>query len=246
MEWHDTSFRTTRWSVVHRAGAENHADARAALDELCGAYWAPLYAWLRRTGNDEQRAMDLVQGFLARLLEQGAMRGVDRERGSFRAYLLGALRHYVQNDVRHDNADKRGGGAPMLSLDARDAEGRYLAEAVAEETPEEAFDRHFAIALLERVIQRLGDEYAARGRAEAFDELKRYLTTAPEAGDYARAAAALECEVTAVKVSVHRMRRRLHELVMGEIVDTVDHPDDEAHDELGALLRALGGAEESD
>ncbi len=200
----------------------------------------PLYAVLRREGYPESEAMDLVQGFLVRLLEKRDVAGADRERGLFRTYLLGALKHFVQNERRDAKAQKRGGGVDMLSLDAEAAEGRYRAEAVDDTTPEQVFDRQFALALLDRVMESLATEYRDRGRGEAFDKLKCYLVERPEAGDYVRLAEELDAEEGAIKVTVHRMRKRLRTLMTAEIADTVADPLG-VTDEFAHLLAALVG-----
>ena len=207
------SFRTTRWSLVTATGVADVRVARKALDELCEVYWMPLYAWLRRDGRDAAAAMDLVQGFLLKLLERGRIDGVDPERGSFRQYLVGALRHYLQNERRDAAAQKRGGDRLHLSLDGDFAETQYRVVVVDDETPERAFDRHFALVAIDRARLRLAEEYEARGRAMAFQRLERYLEDRPRPGDYAAAAAELRTNESAVKVSVHRLRQRFKVLL---------------------------------
>ncbi len=225
-------FHTTRWSLVTRAGGAPE-EARLALGELCEAYWYPLYAFLRRRGEGEEDARDLVQGFLAGLLERGQL-GADQARGRFRSYLLGALGNHASNARRHANADKRGGGQTHESLDG---EGRYALEPDHGETPEALFDRAWALLVLERALERLGEEYTQRGRTDTFEALRATLTG--QAPDHERAAAQLGTSAGAVRVTVHRMRGRLRELIRAEVAQTVGEGD-EVEDELAVLLAALG------
>ncbi len=199
----------------------------------------PLYAVLRRDGHGEAEAMDLVQGFLVRLLEKHDMDGADPEKGLFRSYLLGALRHFVQNERRDARAQKRGGGE-VLSLDGVAAEDRYRAMPVDNTTAEELYDRQFALALLDSVVGKLAAEYRDRGRGEVFEQLKQFLIETPAAGDYERLAAELGAEEGAVKVTVHRMRKRLRALMTAEIADTLTDPAD-IEAEYTNLFSALGG-----
>ena len=201
------SFATTRWSRVVAAGRDDSVEAHAALAELCEAYWYPLYTLLRRRGHDAQDALDLTQGFFARLLEKRDLGGADAERGRFRAYLSGALLNYVRNARREERAAKRGGDAQVLSLDLEDAEGRYRLEAADTRTPERAYDRAWALVLIDRALAALGESYRASGKGELFDALRSTLTgdaTRP----YAELAAELGLKEGALKVAVHRLRKR--------------------------------------
>jgi DNA-directed RNA polymerase specialized sigma24 family protein len=225
-------FHTTRWSLVTRA-AGAPGEARRALDELCEAYWYPLYAYLRRKGETEDDARDLVQGFLADLLERGRL-GADPARGRFRSYLLGALVHHASNTRRRARADKRGGGRALESLDG---EARYALEPDHGETAEALFERAWALLVIERALARLGEEYGDRGAPGTFEALRG--TLAGQAPEYERVAVALGTSPGAVRVTVHRMRARLRELIRGEVAQTVaDGQETEA--ELGLLLAALG------
>jgi len=234
----DASFATTRWSVVVAASDADPGAARAALSELCERYWTPLYAWLRRRGEPPERAQDLVQGFFARLVEKRDLGRADPARGRFRAYLLGALRHHAANAAAAERAQRRGGGALVLSLDFESAEGRYLLEPADERTPERLFEEEWARALLERVLGRLGEEYAARGKAEIFRRLSGQLAGAVDAGGRAALAEELGTTPGALDVAVWRLRRRYRELLRQEVAETLSDPA-EVEDELRALLAAL-------
>ena len=237
-----SSFRTTRWSVVAAARGEPEPAARAALETLCATYWYPLYAYLRRKGQGEDQARDLVQGFFASFLEAGGTARADPAKGRFRAYLLGALRHHVSDARERERAEKRGGGrAPLpLELDLGDAEARYSLEPSDGATPERLFERRWALLVLGRALERLGEEQRARGRERVFDRLVGYLTVTGDERAYADAAEELELSEGAVKVNVHRLRARYGELIREEVGHTVERADD-VEDELESLFRALSG-----
>ena len=182
--------------------------------------------------------MDLDQGFLMQLLEKPNIDGANPSKGLFRSYLLGALRHFVQNQQRAAQAQKRGGDVAVVSLDAEAAEGRYLAAPTDDTTAEALYDRQFALAMLDRVVETLATEYRERGRGEAFEQLKRYLVERPQPGDYQRLADELGVEEGAVKVTVHRMRKRLRTLMAAEIADTCADPV-EVDGEFSRLFSAL-------
>ncbi len=231
------SFHTTRWSVIVAAQGEA-TEARAALDELCSAYWYPMYAYLRRSGTRHDDALDAVQSFCVDLLEGRARLAADPERGRFRTYLLGALRHFVRAGDRQRRAQKRGGGALLVSLAAGDAEARYGHEPVDATTPERLFERRYALALLQQALARLEAEYVAGGRGRMFATLRPVLV-GDDAPPYAALAQELGSTEGAVKVSVHRLRARLRETLRAEVAQTLTHRDD-VEDELRHLLAALG------
>ncbi|MCK5942085.1 MAG: sigma-70 family RNA polymerase sigma factor [Planctomycetes bacterium] len=228
-------FLTTRWSMVLAASDAGEPQAPMALRELCEAYWYPLYAFLRRDGVDEAEAMDLVQGFLAELLGRGEL-GADRERGRFRSYIIGALRHHRGNVRRAAAAQKRGGDVRTFGID--DAEARYRVESGGGDEPEALFERRWATTVIDRAVERLELEYRDRGRQRVFDALKDVLAVGA-VGNYAQKAAALGMTESAVKVSVHRMRTRLRELLRAEVAQTVSS-EAEIDDELRQLFAALG------
>ena len=182
------SFPTTHWSLIIKAGTPASSQARAALEELCSAYWYPLYAFIRRKGNAPDRALDLTQDFFARLLEKDILTAVDQRKGRFRAFLQVACKNFLIDAWRQ----KREVSATALPIDARTAEGRYVIEPADNMTPERLFDRAWAFTLLDRVLTLLAAEYAESNRAELFNQLKIVLTEgkgavrAAEAGGAAR------------------------------------------------------------
>ncbi len=232
-------FVTTRWSVVLSAGRKSSPHSERALAELCQAYWYPLYAFIRRRGHGKEDAEDLTQAFFAALLEKNPLEGLSEERGRFRAFLLAALKNFLANDHDRRLRQKRGGGAVHLSLDWQDADDRYHVEPADPANPELAFDREWALALLRRVVERLGAECAAGGKAEFFDAVKDLLVGGDDSG-YGPVAERLGMDAGAVRVAVHRLRRRNRELLREEIAQTLDDPA-RVNDELAALQAALAG-----
>ncbi len=228
-------FHTTHWSVVVSARGDR-SGARVALEKLCQAYWYPLYAFVRRQGLSEHDAQDLTQEFFARLLEKDWLAGVDRERGRFRSWLLAALKHFLANEWTRNRTQKRGGGAVLFSFDELDAESRLRHEP-ATDSPEQIYDRRWAMTLLEQVMARLRTEMAGAGKLGHFEALKFCLTG--EKSGYAEVGARLGMSEGAVKVAVHRLRERYRALLRAEIAETVA-TEEEVEDELRALLTALG------
>jgi RNA polymerase sigma-70 factor (ECF subfamily) len=227
-------------AAAGQAATAGRPDTRAklALGELIQAYWFPLYAYVRRQGRPASQAEDLVQGFLARLLEKNDLAQVDRDKGRFRSFLLASLKHFLANQYNKEHAIKRGGGQAVISLDALSAEARYAAEASCDMTPERLFDRRWALAVLDQVLCRLGREYAGAGKADLFEAIKDCLT--PQRGQlsYAHAAGNLGMTPGALKVAVHRMRRRYRQLLRDEIAQTADAPLD-VEEEISYLLNCL-------
>lgn len=234
-------FATTRWSLVLAAGADTSAPAaEEALATLCETYWYPLYAFLRGRGYSAENAQDLTQSFFARLLDKHALRHADPARGRFRSFLLTSLRNFAANERDREVAGKRGGGSIHLSLEFENAEGRLQTEPPSDETPERVFDRRWAVTLLNRVMSRLQGEMATRSdRASHFDRLKTYLTGDEPQLSYAQTASDLGMSEGAVKVSVHRLRKRFRDLVRDEIAQTVASPED-VQDELRHLWSSVG------
>jgi RNA polymerase sigma-70 factor (ECF subfamily) len=234
-------FPTTRWSRVARAGDPGGDDARAALAELCAAYWYPIYALVRRLGHSEADALGLTQDYFARLLETPVLAAADRTRGRFRAFLRADCRFFLAGLRDRERASKRGGGRTPLSIDARDAEGRYLVEPVDSLTPERLFDRAWALTLLGRALDGLADEYGATGRAAVFEALRPTLVDHRGAASHAELAARLGLSVAAVQQAASRLRKRYRELLRDEIAATLDDPSDDAvAAEIRDLFDALG------
>jgi RNA polymerase sigma factor (sigma-70 family) len=234
-------FLTTQWSVVLAAGDASSKDSAEALATLCELYWYPLYAFVRRRGHDANAAQDLTQAFFARVIEKAYLRDATPTRGRFRSFLLGSLKHFLANEWDHARALKRGGGAVVLPLDVELGQGetRYRLEPADEETPERLFERQWALALLERVLARLRDESAQAGKSAQLDVLKPVLTGEPIDETYAQLGARLDMSEGAVKVAVHRLRRRMRALLQEEIARTVDDPGD-VEDEIHHLFEVLG------
>lgn len=230
-------FATTHWSIVAAAGRSPSPSSRDALATLCNTYWYPLYAYVRRRGHDANEAQDLTQDFFARLLEKDALRVADRERGRFRSFLLAALNHFLAKEWRRLKAQKRGGGRPTLSFDLRSGEERYRQEPSHELTPEKIYERRWALTLLEQALARLREEHIAAGKGDLFEALK--IGLAGQRGlPYADLARRLHISEGAIKVSVHRLRRRCRQLLREAIAQTVASADD-VEQELRDLFVAI-------
>jgi RNA polymerase sigma factor (sigma-70 family) len=231
-------FATTRWTVVLAAGRQGAPQADAALEELCRTYWYPLYAYVRRRGHSREDAEDLTQAFFARLLEKHYLEGVSSEKGRFRAFLLVALKRFLANEWDRASAQKRGGGVLPLSLDWQDADSRYQINPADNFSPDRLYDRAWAMTMLERVITRLRDESGSAGNANLYERLKSFLTVGRSEIPYAQAAATLGMTEGAVRVAVHRLRRRFRELLREEVAQTLAEPA-QADEEMHALFSAL-------
>lgn len=231
----DGIFATTRWTLVRAAGES----ATDALEALCAAYWYPLYAYVRRQGFSKEDAEDLTQAFFAKLLERRDFLELKRENGRFRAFLLAAMKHFLANERDRAGRLKRGGNITHLSLDWRNADAQFQIADAGQVPPDAAYDREWAVALLERVVVRLGEEFSAGGKAERFEHMKPYLTMAKGGIPYASAAADLAMDEGAVRVAAHRLRKRYRELLKLEIAHTLSDPA-MVDEELAVLLAAFG------
>jgi len=234
----NASFRTTHWSAVLAAREKDSSQAQRALAELCQTYWYPLYVYIRRRGNGPGEAEDLTQSFFARLLEKNYVGDVTPGMGRFRSFLLAAVKHFLANEWDHAQAQKRGGGKAIVSLDDKEAETRYQFEPVDNVTPETLFERKWAVTVLEQVLARLREEFVASEKAELFDELKVFLSADQATRSYASVAARTGLKEGTVKVAVHRLRRRYGELLREEIANTVHEPH-EVEDEVRHLITVL-------
>lgn len=232
-------FNTTHWSVVLAAHAADVPQAAAALEKLCCTYWYPIYAYLRRLGYAEHDAQDLTQGFFAQLLERRSIQAVQREKGKFRSFLLAALKYYVADERDRANAQKRGGGREVISLDAQQAEDRYRLEPADDRSPDKLFERRWAITLLDQVLGRLKQEFTDAGKRELFNHLQPFLVEGTGAKTYAEAAREAGTTEEALKKAVQRMRRRYHQLFREEIAQTVASPEG-VEEELRYLCAVLG------
>lgn len=234
----DGRFQTTHWSLVLAARSGQSPESRVALEELCRAYWFPIYAFIRRQGYPSEDARDLTQGFFALLLERRDLAAVRPELGRFRSFLLASVTHFLSNELDRERARKRAPERPLLSLDAAEAEQRYALEPADTLTPETLFERKWAAAVVARTLGRLQNEWAGEERAPRFRALRGHLGGDEPATPYANVAAALGMTEDAVKVTVHRLRKRFGELLRGEIAETVRDPSD-VDDEIRHLLTAL-------
>ena len=230
-------FEPTRWSIVIAAGGTDSERSQKALEHLCSAYWYPLYAFIRRHGHDPHDAQDLTQEFFARLLAKNYLGTADPEKGCFRSFLLGALKHFLAGERDRARTLKRGGGQQLISLDAESAETRYKHEPADEASPERDFERQWALALLDQVLARLRGEFVREGKEQLFEELKAALTG--QKLPYGEIAERLKLKEGAVRVAVHRLRQRYKDLVRAEIAETVEGPA-EVDSEMQHLFAALG------
>jgi len=231
-------FTATDWGVVRRAREPGSAEGSAALEKLCRTYWYPLYAFVRRRGYERPEAQDLTQAFFARLLEKDYLRGVDRNKGKFRSFLLAAVEHFLANEWRRANAQKRGGKFTFTSLDDTSAEQQYLTVAGANLTPEQLFEQQWAMTLLQQTLGGLQQEFAAAGKGALFEEIKIFLTGEKRAVSYSELAPKLGMTEAALKMAVSRLKQRYGELLRAEIVRPVASLD-EVDEELRALFGAL-------
>ncbi|MGQ0733888.1 MAG: RNA polymerase sigma factor [Acidobacteriota bacterium] len=231
-------FATTRWSLVMAAGQPTGIRAAEALASLCETYWHPVYSFIRRQGHPSEESADLTQEFFARVLEKHYFRSADPARGRFRAFLCTAVRHFLSNERDRSRALKRGGVQPPISLELETAEGGYQMEARDDLTPEKLFDRRWALILIERALLQVRDDYAAAGQAAVFDRLQGLLTGDSPALRYADLGQPLGMSEGAVKVAVHRLRRRFRDALVAEIAETVLDPAD-VDAEIAYLLKAV-------
>lgn len=234
-------FVTTHWSAVLSAGRSDSTRAQAALAGLCETYWYPLYVYVRRRGYGPEDAQDLTQEFFARLLEHNWLAQADRQRGRFRTFLLAALSHFLANEWDKARAQKRGGTVQMVALQLDTAETRYGHEPPDPLTPEQSFERRWALALLDRVLTLLQTENNAPEKRESFETLKPCLLGDREHQPYALLATKLGLTEGAVKVAVHRLRQRYRQLLREEIAHTVATPA-EVGEELRYLVKVLAGS----
>jgi len=243
VESSDAHFLTTRWSLIQRASGRGEESAAGAvgqaLEELCASYWYPLYAFARRQGQAAADAQDAVQAFLLDLLERDGIARARADRGRFRNFLLSSFRNFQSKQRERASAQKRGGGKPVLSFAAEEAEQRYGSGSPAQVTPEQQFLRDWTMDLLAKARVDLANDYQARGQSALFAALGEYLAEG-EAPDYPALAEALEMSVGSVRVALHRLRGRYRKAVRAAIADTLGEPsEEEVEKELSELLAAL-------
>ncbi len=231
-----SKFPTTRWTLVVAAGDPRRTDARSALVYLCERYWYPLYAYLRRRGYPADQAQDLTQEFFTRVLEGRYLDRADPEKGRFRSFLLTSLKFFVADEEDRQRARKRGGGQ-LVPFEFSSGEKRYQREPAHDETPERIFERRWALSVLDRVVEKLRDEFVQHGRPEHFERLKVFLLGQSDA-PYATLSREMNTSEGALKVAIHRLRKRYRELFRQEIADTVADPA-EVESELRYLAAAF-------
>ncbi len=228
-------FLTTRWTMVSEAGAGDSPASHDALEQLCEAYWFPLYAYVRRTGESKQDAEDITQGFFLNLLGRSDLAVLNREKGKFRSYLLASLKHYISNDRDRKQTKKRGGHVAHLPLDWGSADAKFHLADPTVSSPEAAFDREWAKVLLERVLHQLAEEFSTNGKRNEFEGLKKFLTSARGAIPYETAAVEMDMKPTALRVAVHRLRKRYRFLLKAEVARTISDSES-VEGELTALM----------
>jgi RNA polymerase sigma factor (sigma-70 family) len=228
-------FLTTRWSVVLDAQRDN---ATPALEALCRAYWPPLYAFARRRGHSPHDAEDLTQGFFARLLEKDYLRTAQRQKGRFRQFLLMAFKRFLANEWDRQHRLKRGGDRILVSLDAIAAERLYREDAPESSSADAAFERRWALSLLDRALSRLRAEFETMGEVAEFEILKSCLTAERGAIAYSDIGEALVISEGAARVAVHRLRKRFRQIFREEIAQTVAS-ESEVEEEVRHLIAVL-------
>lgn len=238
---HRADFPTTHWSVVATAADPAAPGADSALAELCRVYWHPVYSFVRRQGYGPDDALDLTQGFFARFLERQQVRRADPGRGRMRSFLLASLKHFLLNEWARSQAEKRGGGRSIFSLEQqREAETYFLAEPIdSAAPPDEAFEKRWALTLLDQVLAQLRQESAANGGLDYFDALKVFIWGETKAGSQAEIAARLGMTSNSVGVAVYRLRRRFGALLRETIARTVTSKD-EIDAEVRHLIEVIG------
>lgn len=235
------AFAGTRWSVVVKARSKDLSMARKALSELCSIYWYPLYAFARRSGCNHHEAEDITQGLFLHLISKDGLSSVDPRKGKFRSFLLIAMKHFMANEWHRSQAQKRGGGKTIVSIDMGAGEGRYESEPVDVVTPESLYDRGWAMTVLQTCVDDMEEEYCAKGKREAFNLLKDRIIGETGSEPYSVLAEKLNMTEGNVKVSIHRLRRRFGEILRDHVAQTVESAAD-VDEELRYLISCFGGA----
>jgi RNA polymerase sigma-70 factor (ECF subfamily) len=232
-------FATTQWSRVLTARDGSDSDAHRALETLCQTYWLPLYAFVRRQGHDPEAARDLTQAFFAELLARDFLKSVEPGLGRFRSFLLASLKNFLSHERDRVRALKRGGGTVTISLETSTVEAQFGGEQGTEQlTPEEIFERQWALTVLERALERVRQEARRAGNPGQFELLKPYLTGEAGRAPYSEVADRLGMSEGAVKAAVLRLRKRFGRALRAEIADTVADPA-EVDDEIRRLLNVI-------
>lgn len=238
-------FRTTRWSAIFAAAESRVPGSHAALAELCRIYWYPLYAFARRRGSGPDDAQDLTQGFFLHLVENRGLKQANPLRGKFRSFLLTSFKNFASDEAARARCQKRGGDRQFVFLDSEEAESRYQLEPADDLTPEKIFDARWAMTLLAYAVERLRQEYAARGEGHRFDVLKVFvgIEQGKSTPSYEQIAQSLQVSVGAAKTLIHRFRKQYTVILRQEIGRTVSGPaaiDEEIHALCDALILTEG------
>mgnify|MGYP003445694935 CR=1 FL=1 len=231
-------FATTRWSLILQTRQRDEVPARAALEELCKAYWLPVYGFMRRQTRDIHEAQDLTQGFFASLLSRDALANLNPELGRFRSFLLVAAKNFVCNEFDRQSTVVRGGNIVLHSLDFDFGEQQLSQELSREQSAECVFERRWTIAILDRVLSLLRDEYEQHRKTLVFETLSPFLSGDQNGDGYQRACETLHMSPEAVRVAAHRMRKRYRQILRDEIAHTTATPQ-EIDDEIRQLFTAL-------
>ncbi len=234
----DQEFRTTHWSVILLAAQAHSPESAAALEQLCHTYWSPLYAFVRRHGHGPEEAKDLTQEFFLHVLRKGALTKVDRDKGRFRSFLLSSIKNLLANEWHRARAQKRGGHVSIRSVDEYRAEEQFRLEPATHLTPDKLFDRRWTEALLERVLERVRDDWNGRDKRQRFEELKVFLVERRGTAPMPEVAARLGVTMPALRSMLHRLRASYRKVFTQEIARTVASPED-VEDEIKHLLAAL-------
>lgn len=215
-------FPTTHWSLVKRVQRGSTDDARRALEDICKGYWYPIYSYLRRSGHAQADAEDLTQDFFQRVIEEKSILAADEARGRLRSFLLGVLKRLLSDHFRAQGREKRGGGRRIVSFDETDAEGRYIREPADLNCPDALYDRAWAEGVLNSAMEKLRGEFVKADDLPLFDRLKEFLPMGENATPYKKVAALAGLSDGAVRLQVHRTRKRYGKLIEEEIAQTVE------------------------
>jgi RNA polymerase sigma factor (sigma-70 family) len=219
-------FRTTLWTVVLTAGDPASPECEAALARLCQTYWTPVYAFIRKRGNSPEQAKDLTQGFFEKFLQKNLAGRAQRTRGRFRSFLMSSVQNFLRDEHDRDTSLKRGGTETKLSLDWNDSDEASLLELSGSLTPVEAFEKQWARALLDSVLQRLAAEYEENDRGSLFEQLQSHLWGDSESIPYSELSRQFGMSMVNLRVFAHRMRQRFREILREEVAQTVDSADE--------------------
>jgi len=234
----NSRFVTTSWSTVLAAREASTVASREALEILCRTYWYPVYAFVRRQGVDPEDARDLTQAYFAQLLEKGYLEDYDPERGRFRVFLRTSVRNFLSKERDRERSWKRGGRTGIVSLDDDQIEGRYRFEPADRLTPEQLYERRWALTVLEQARSRLRQERIEAGRELEFSKLEGFLTGQGGQARYKDIAAELGTTEDAVKTALHRLRRQFGE-VLRDVIGATVAGRNEVDDELKHLLSVV-------